>query len=143
MNSRGTKTTTGRGTEPRKWRLGPVSGAGFPIVDREDFSDTTYRLEIDHPVMARAARPGQFVIIVTHDHGERIPLTIADYDRDKGTVTLVVQAVGKSTREMQQRCRPGAALYSMVGPMGQPSHFGAAKKVICVGGGLGVAPIFP
>lgn len=123
--------------------MGPASGAGFPIVDREDFSDTTFRLEIDHPVMARAARPGQFVIVLTHDHGERIPLTIADYDRDKGTVTLVVQAVGKSTREMQQLCHPGAALYGMVGPMGQPSHVSGAKKVVCVGGGLGVAPIFP
>jgi len=143
VTSQGTKTATGRGTEPPKWRMGPASGVGFPIVDREDFSDTTFRLEIDHPVMAKAARPGQFVIIVTHDHGERIPLTIADYDRDKGTVTLVVQAVGKSTREMQQLCRPGTALYSMVGPMGQPSHVGEAKKVICVGGGLGVAPIFP
>jgi NAD(P)H-flavin reductase len=143
VHSQGPKTEIGAGTRPRKWRLGPMSGAGFPIVDREDFSDTTFLLEIDYPVMARAARPGQFVIVMTHDHGERIPLTIADYDRDKGTVTLVVQAVGKSTREMQQLCRPGAALYGMVGPMGLPSHVGGAKKVVCVGGGLGVAPIFP
>ncbi len=141
MHSQGAKTKTGGGKGPQKWRLG--SGAGFPIVDREDFSDATFRLEIDHPVMAKAAQPGQFVIVVMHDHGERIPLTIADYDRGKGTVTLVVQAVGKSTREMQQLCRPGAALYAMVGPMGLPSHVGDARKVICVGGGLGVAPIFP
>ena len=93
--------------------------------------------------MARAARPGQFVIVMMHDHSERIPLTIADFDREKGSVTLVVQAVGKSTLEMQQVCRPGAALYGMVGPMGVPSHVGEAKKVVCIGGGLGVAPIFP
>jgi NAD(P)H-flavin reductase len=139
----GAKTESGGGTGPRRWCPKAARGAGFPIVGREDFSDTTFRLEIDHPVMARAAQPGQFVIVVMHDHGERIPLTIADYDRDKGTVTLVVQAVGKSTLEMQQLCHPGAALYGMVGPMGQPSHVGEAKKVICVGGGLGVAPIFP
>jgi NAD(P)H-flavin reductase len=93
--------------------------------------------------MARAARPGQFVIVMMHDHSERIPLTIADFDPGKGSVTLVVQAVGKSTYEMQRLCRPGAALYGMVGPMGVPSHLGEAKKVVCVGGGLGVAPIFP
>ncbi len=143
MHGEGAKTATGGGAGQRGQRLGPAPGAGFPIVGREDFSDTTFLLEIDHPVMARAARPGQFVIVMTHDHGERIPLTIADFERDKGTVTLVVQAVGKSTREMQQLCRPGWALYGMVGPMGVPSHVGEAKKVVCVGGGLGVAPIFP
>lgn len=143
MHNQGTKSASGGRTAPPKWRSGPASGAGFPIVDRDDFSDTTFRLEIDHPVMARAAQPGQFVIVVMHDHAERIPLTIADYDRDKGTVTLVIQAVGKSTREMQRLCHPGVALYGMVGPMGRPSHVGEAKTVIRVGGGLGVAPIFP
>ncbi len=144
MQSKGAKTPTGGGAGPRRQHLDPApGGGGFPIVGREDFSDTTFLLDIDYPVMARAAQPGQFVIVMTHDHGERIPLTIADFDRDKGTVTLVVQAVGKSTREMQQLCRPGTALYGMVGPMGMPSHLGEAKKVVCVGGGLGVAPIFP
>jgi NAD(P)H-flavin reductase len=113
------------------------------IVAREDFSDVTYLLEIEHPQMARAARPGQFVIVMTHEHGERIPLTIADFDRDKGTITLVIQAVGKTTREMQQNCKVGTALHAVVGPMGIPSTIGTAKKVLCVGGGLGVAPVFP
>jgi NAD(P)H-flavin reductase len=117
--------------------------SGFEIVAREDFSDATFLLEVHHPAMARAARPGQFVIVITHEHGERIPLTIADFDRDKGTVTLVVQAVGKTTKEMQGSCRLGTALYGMVGPMGLPSHIGDAKKVVCVGGGLGVAPVYP
>ena len=115
----------------------------FEIVAREDFSDVTYLLEIRHPLMARAARAGQFVIVMAHDHGERIPLTIADFDRAKGTITLVIQAVGKTTKEMQQLCKVGTALHAMVGPMGIPSPVGGAKKVICVGGGLGVAPIFP
>jgi NAD(P)H-flavin reductase len=115
----------------------------YEIVAREDFSDVTYLLEVRHPLMARAAQPGQFVIVMSHAEGERIPLTIADFDRDKGTVTLVIQAVGKTTREMQQTCRVGGALFALAGPMGVPSHTGAAKKVACVGGGLGVAPVFP
>jgi len=120
-----------------------ISASGFPVHARTDFSDTTFLLEIHHPAMARAAQPGQFVIVITHDHGERIPLTIADFDRDKGTITLVVQAVGKTTREMQRVCREGSKILGMVGPMGVPSHIGDARKVICVGGGLGVAPIYP
>jgi sulfide dehydrogenase subunit beta len=116
---------------------------GFEIVARSDFSDVTYLLEVQHPQMARAAKPGQFVIVMEHEHGERIPLTIADFDRVRGTITLVIQAVGKTTKEMQQNCRVGSSLHAMVGPMGIPSHVGAAKKVVCVGGGLGVAPVYP
>lgn len=119
------------------------AGAGFEIVAREDFSDVTYRIEIHHPLMARAARPGQYVIVISHEHGERIPLTIADFDTQKGNITLVVQAVGKTTREMQRNCKAGTKLFGIVGPMGVPSDFGEVRKVVCVGGGLGVAPIFP
>lgn len=118
-------------------------GPGFKILVREDFSDVTYSLVIHHPLMAKAARPGQFVIVMSHESGERVPLTIADFDRAKGTVTLVVQAVGKSTKEMQQICQVGTSLYGVVGPMGVPSPLAGKKKVVCVGGGLGVAPIFP
>ncbi|MDP2367688.1 sulfide/dihydroorotate dehydrogenase-like FAD/NAD-binding protein [Rhodoferax sp.] len=117
--------------------------SNFPIVAREDFSDVTYLLEVHHPLMARAAKPGQFVIVMLNEHGERIPLTIADFDTHRGTITLVIQAVGKTTKQMQQECRVGTTLYAMVGPMGVPSPIGRAKKVLCVGGGLGVAPIFP
>jgi len=117
--------------------------SNFEIVARADFSDVTYLLEVKHPLMARAAHAGQFVIVMLHEQGERIPLTIADYDRGKGTITLVIQAVGKTTREMQQVCKVGTTLYGLVGPMGIPSPIGHAKKVMCVGGGLGVAPIFP
>jgi NAD(P)H-flavin reductase len=116
---------------------------GFEIVTREDFSDVTYLLEIRHPLMARAARPGQFAIVMPQEHGERIPLTLADFDPATGTITFVIQAVGKTTREMQRDARVGSRLFAVVGPMGIPSHFGSAKKVVCVGGGLGVAPIYP
>lgn len=119
------------------------SGNRNEIVRREDYSDVTFMLEVRHPMLARAARAGQFVIVMEHEHGERIPLTIADFDRARGTVTLVIQAVGKTTKEMQQGCRVGTCLHALVGPMGIPSHIGAARKVMCVGGGLGVAPVFP
>jgi NAD(P)H-flavin reductase len=121
----------------------PDRGGAFEIVAREDYSDVTYMLEIRHPMMAKAAKAGQFVIVMEHEHGERIPLTLADFDPGKGTITLVIQAVGKTTREMQQNCRVGTSLHAVVGPMGIPSHIGSAKKVMCVGGGLGVAPVFP
>jgi len=120
-----------------------VQESNFEIVARNDFSDVTYLLEVRHPALARAARPGQFVIVMLHEHGERIPLTVADFNRERGTVTLVIQAVGKTTREMQMRCKVGTRLYGLVGPMGAPSRIGNARKVVCVGGGLGVAPIYP
>jgi NAD(P)H-flavin reductase len=121
----------------------PTEQTGFEIVAREDFSDVTFLLEIRHPMLAKAARPGQFVIVMANENGERIPLTIADFDRDKGTITLVIQAVGKTTREMQRDCQVGTRLAALVGPMGIPSHICKARKVLCVGGGLGVAPVFP
>ena len=120
-----------------------TGGSGFEIVAREDFSDVTFLLEVRHPMLAKAARAGQFVIVMSGEHGERIPLTIADYDRDRGTITLVIQAVGKTTREMQRELAVGSRLFALVGPMGIPSHIGKAKKVLCVGGGLGVAPVYP
>jgi NAD(P)H-flavin reductase len=115
----------------------------YEVVAREDLSDLTYLLEVKHPELAKAAKPGQFVVVLSHEHGERIPLTIADFDRDKGTITLVVQAVGKSTKEMQLKSQKGSELFALVGPMGVPTHLTDAKKVVCVGGGLGVAPVFP
>jgi len=120
-----------------------MPAGGFEIVARRDVSDVTYLLEVRHPMLAKAARAGQFVIVMASEQGERIPLTIADYDRDKGTITLVIQAVGKTTREMQRDLKVGDRLVALVGPMGIPSHIGHAKKVLCVGGGLGVAPVFP
>jgi NAD(P)H-flavin reductase len=117
--------------------------APYEVVRREDFSDVTYLLEVLHPEMAAAARPGQFVIVMSHPEGERIPLTIADFDRARGTVTLVIQAVGKTTRQMQRDLGVGARLHALVGPMGHPSAVAGVKKVVCVGGGLGVAPVYP
>jgi len=122
---------------------GGYHAATINIIRREDFSDVTFLLEINHPMMANAAQPGQFVIVMSTQDGERIPLTIADFDRKKGTITLVIQAVGKTTQQMQRDCVVGTELISVTGPMGEPSHISNAGKVICVGGGLGVAPVFP
>jgi NAD(P)H-flavin reductase len=115
----------------------------FEVVTREDFSDVTFLLEVHHPRLASAALPGQFVIVMLREKGERIPLTLADFDRVRGTITLVIQAVGKTTREMQQACQVGTRLHAVAGPMGIPSTLGNAKTVACVGGGLGVAPVYP
>ena len=127
--------------------IGPPSdgfrSSDIPVVHREDFSNVTFLLELDHPMMARAARPGQFVIVMSHADGERIPLTIADFDRDRGTIALVIQAVGKTTLQMQRECLAGTTLASVTGPMGEPSRIAGSGKVVCVGGGLGVAPVFP
>jgi sulfide dehydrogenase subunit beta len=106
----------------------------FEIATRTDFSHVTYRLETRHPQIAKAAKPGHFVIVTEHEHGEHIPLTIADFDRDRGTITLVIQAVGKTAKQMQQSCRVGTRLHGVAGPMGIPSHIGRAKKVVCVCG---------
>ena len=114
-----------------------ISASDFPILARTDFSDVTFLLEIHHPAMARAARPGQFVIFITHDHGERIPLTIADFDRRAGTVTLVVQAVGKSTRQMQRDLSGGDGAPRHGRPHGGAEPGRRGPKVVCVGGGLG------
>ncbi len=115
----------------------------FEIKARQDYSDATYMLEVAHPLMARAAHPGQFVIVMGHERGERIPLTIADFDREAGTITLVIQAVGKTTRELQRTCQVGTHLHALAGPLGHPSPIEAVDKVVCVGGGLGVAPVYP
>jgi NAD(P)H-flavin reductase len=118
-------------------------GVPYEIVRRTDFSDVTYLLEVREPQLAAAARPGQFVMVMNRPEGERIPLTIADFDRAKGTVSLVVQAVGKTTREMQRDLVEGRHLHALVGPMGLPSQFEGVTKAVCVGGGLGVAPAYP
>ncbi len=114
----------------------------FKILKRQQFSDVTYLWELDVPDIARAAQPGHFVIVRHGKGGERIPLTIADFDRERGTVTLVIQAVGKTTY-MLMELKEGDLLDDIVGPLGHARTFDTHKKVVCVGGGLGVAPVYP
>jgi len=92
--------------------------------------------------VAAACQPGQFIILMIHEEGERIPLTIADFDRDAGTITIVVQAVGTSTRHLQKLGR-GDSVSNFIGPLGMPSEIEKVGTVVLAGGGVGVAPIFP
>jgi homotetrameric NADPH-dependent glutamate synthase len=115
----------------------------YQIVRHEAFSDSTFLWEVFAPDVARAAEPGQFVMLRLHEHGERIPLTVADFDRRRGTITLVIQALGRSTREMLTGYKRGDWFLDFVGPLGVPSEIDDAAHVVLVGGGLGVAPIFP
>jgi len=114
----------------------------YKILRKQVFSPVTYLWEIEAPDLAKAARPGHFVIIRHREGGERIPLTIADFDAKKGTITLVVQAVGMTTKDMMN-IPEGDHLMNLVGPLGIASHVEKLGTVVMVGGGLGIAPIFP
>ncbi|MBI5610562.1 MAG: NADPH-dependent glutamate synthase [Deltaproteobacteria bacterium] len=113
------------------------------IGRREQFSDTTFLWEVDAADVARAAQPGQFVMLRLGDDGERIPLTIADFDRQRGTITLVIQALGKTTRDMLEHYGEGDEFADFAGPLGLPAHADQVGHVALVGGGLGVAPVYP
>ena len=115
---------------------------GYGIVKKEVYSPVTYMWEVEAPDVARMAQPGHFVMVRMNERGERIPLTVADYDRQRGTVTVVIQAVGKSTREMM-RLDEGDSILDFIGPLGEASHIRQRSKVVLVGGGLGVAPVYP
>ena len=115
----------------------------YTIVRRELLSATTFLWEVHAPDVADAAQPGHFVMLRSHEGSERIPLTVADMDREKGTITMVIQALGKSTREMMDDYQEGDTFDDFVGPLGQPQHVERVGHVVLVGGGLGVAPVFP
>jgi len=114
----------------------------YEILDKKDLTPVTKLFEIHAPAVAHKAQAGQFVIIRIHERGERIPLTIADYDRGRGTITLVVQEVGKTTMEMGTM-QIGAQLASFAGPLGLPSEVEDFGTVLCIGGGFAIAPIYP
>ena len=112
------------------------------IIAKEHFSENVVKLVIEAPLIAKARRAGHFVIVRCGDMGERIPLTIADSDLKAGTITLVVQAVGDSTRKICA-LNPGDELTDVVGPLGQATHIENYGTVVCCGGGVGVAPLLP
>jgi len=112
------------------------------VVRKDKLGGDTYRFEIESSLVASGFKPGQFVIIRTTKKGERIPLTIAGVDPERGTVTLIVQALGKSTRELA-RVSVGDAVEDCVGPLGNPSEIAEYGRVVCIGGGTGIACIFP
>lgn len=112
------------------------------IIDKEHFSEHVVKLVVDAPMIARSRRAGHFVIVRAEEGGERIPLTIADADTDRGTITLIIQEVGVSTRKICA-LNPGEYLADVVGPLGQATHIENFGTVVCCGGGVGVAPLLP
>lgn len=114
----------------------------FPIVKKRVLNETVTLMEIEAPLVARKALPGQFIIFRIDEEGERIPLTIASYDREKGTVTIIFQKVGYTTMKLDT-LNEGDALLDFVGPLGEPSHTEGVKRAAVIGGGLGVAIAYP
>ncbi len=114
----------------------------FPIIEKNDLAAKVYRYVIDAPQIVKKAKAGQFVILRLHEDGERIPITLADWDVVRGTITLYVQAVGKTTI-MMSRMKAGDSLMDVVGPFGIPSHVEKGKTFVAIGGGFGIAAIHP
>lgn len=110
------------------------------VLKKQQITPVTRKYVIDAPLIARSAQPGQFVIVRVRDGGERIPLTIADYDREAGTVTIVVQEVGATTH-MLAEIEEGGEILDMLGPLGEPAHIPAGGHTVGVGGGYGAAAL--
>lgn len=114
----------------------------FEILKKEVLGPEMVLLQIKAPYVSRTVQPGQFAIVRVHEKGERIPLTIADFDRERGEIVLVFQKVGKTTYLLGMK-EKGEFLSDVCGPLGNPTEIENFGKVVCVGGGIGVAPIFP
>lgn len=112
------------------------------IIDKKHFSENVVQLIVEAPLIAKSRRPGHFVIVRDGEKGERIPLTIADADTVRGTITLVIQGVGDSTRRICA-LEPGDYLTDVVGPLGRATDIKNYGTVVCCGGGVGVAPLLP
>jgi len=113
------------------------------IIAKDLLAEDVYRIRVRAPLIAEERKPGQFVIVqVDDDYGERIPLTIADADAREGTITLIFQAVGKTTHRLGD-LRVGDSISSVLGPLGKPTHIEKFGTVVCVGGGIGTAPLHP
>jgi ferredoxin/flavodoxin---NADP+ reductase len=114
----------------------------YRILKKRDLTPVTKLFVVDAPLVTRHVKPGHFVIVRTGEAGERIPLTVADFDRDEGTVTIVVQEVGKTSAEINL-LQEGDAFSDFVGPLGKEAPMAESGRIVCVGGGFGVAPIYP
>ncbi len=114
----------------------------YPIVHKQILNPTVVRLDVAAPLIARKAKPGQFIMLRVDEEGERIPLTIADYDREKGIVSIIFQLVGKTTQALSEM-NEGDSILDFVGPLGTASHLEGYKRVAVIGGGLGTAIAYP
>ena len=114
----------------------------FKILKKEELSPGVFHYDVEAPRVAKKAKAGQFIVLRVNDEGERIPLTIADFDREKGTITIIFQIVGQTTMLLSQ-LKEGDALLDFVGPLGKATDFEGAKKVCVIGGGVGNAIAYP
>ena len=114
----------------------------YKILKKRELNPTVTLMEVEAPFVARKAQPGQFVILRVDEEGERIPLTVADYDRERGTVTIIFQIVGGTTMRLNM-LGEGDCIQDFVGPLGEPSHLDGLKKVAVIGGGVGCAIAYP
>lgn len=114
----------------------------YEILRRQDLAPVTKLFEVRAPMIARKAKAGQFVILRANEEGERIPLTIADFDADRGTLTLIFQVVGKTTM-LLDTMKAGDFLATVVGPLGHATEIEKYGTAVCVGGGVGIAPVYP
>jgi len=114
----------------------------YRIIARETLTENIHLLEVEAPEVARKAQPGQFVVVMVDEEGERIPLTIADWDVERGSITIILLAVGTTTRKLA-RLNAGDSILNFVGPLGRPTEIDHFGTVICVAGGVGTASIFP
>ena len=114
----------------------------YKIVRKEALKPTVILYEIEAPMVAKKAQPGQFIILRVDENGERIPITIHDYDREKGTVTIIVQTIGATTEKLSHKAE-GESIQDFVGPLGKPTETEGKKKVCVVGGGVGCAIAYP
>lgn len=114
----------------------------YKILVKQQLAPSVQLFEVEAPLIAKKAQPGQFVILRIDEEGERIPLTIADFNRETGTITLIFQEVGASTVELG-RLNQGESILDLVGPLGKATHIEKMGTVVCVGGGIGIAPVYP
>lgn len=115
----------------------------YNIIESKQLAKEIKLFVVDAPKIAKACKPGQFIILKINEQGERIPLTIYDYDSVKGTVSIIFQEVGKTTRQLG-KLKAGDYLQDFVGPLGKPIEVNSShKRIICVGGGVGAAPVYP
>ena len=115
---------------------------GYKIVTKKDLNPQIFLMEVDAPLVAKKAEPGQFIILRIDEYGERVPFTVADFDREKGTVTIIVQIVGKTTRDLAKLCE-GDEILDFAGPLGMPTELEGLRRVAVIGGGLGTAIAYP
>ncbi|MBQ9599204.1 MAG: sulfide/dihydroorotate dehydrogenase-like FAD/NAD-binding protein [Clostridia bacterium] len=114
----------------------------YKVVRKEMLNPTVFLMEVEAPLIAKKAEPGQFIILRIDEYGERVPFTINDYDREKGTVTIIVQIVGKTTQDLA-KIEAGEELLDFAGPLGMPTPLEGKHKVAVIGGGLGTAIAYP